>query len=872
MVISLDKQIFIYSVSTDAFYNDNEMKIHRKLNKSYNFRKALKKERSKLKKEDAVRDEKIKKHLKSTNIRVQKLKSKLYNELSSKENTRYLNPRYLNNRNIISVFDSVLSRTLEIEENELSEDIIVVQTYFFDVLEDIILNGFIHKDEKYICFTASAGQIRTKKTVFIKEKVWMEHRESLTCGLTVERINEQGGVNINKYLAYLALCNSATDDWTDFNIDKVVVVDDMESPVQSVVDFIDDKTYEITRKEMDILITHTDGCGMILPRKSKKSFMLRMPWIKGLLVPFPFDKFIREANKDSKDKKYGVITDIYGKQHNLIDDDIEIILTKSQFKMWKYYSSWEEYKNYYKRFKSQAGICNLEEDVIRNAKINYQMIQTLTDFSDEELETLCNLTNSHIHNIGKDRFTMLKILGVTNSNTEKNYLQQALEIYPELLSDRYAREILKQVKKSMVKEARAGKIEIDGKYTFICPDLYAFCEKLILSHKQPKGLLNNGEVYCSIFKNVDKLNCLRSPHLYREHAIRNNVVDSKKSKWFITKGIYTSCHDPISKILMFDNDGDKALVCSDPTLIRVAERNMEDIVPLQYEMAKAEAEQINNQSIYNGLKAAYSGGNIGEISNNITKIWNSGNINYEVIKLLCMENNFVIDYAKTLYKPKRPKEKGRLISSYTKAKVPHFFIYAKDKNIENVEAVNNSTVNKLKKIVRNPIISFKSANLGDLNYRMLLSNKEKVVNLDDDIISRYLHLETKSHFIINRNSGDTNNIRYVYFTIREDLLRINGDETYVVDTLVEYLYNHKKASFKTTLWECFGNVLVENLKHNTQCEFGNKTMQCDSCGTRLEATSNNKKYCDSCAGLSRKAYKARKEREYRKKRGQVKNL
>lgn len=79
-----------------------------------------------------------------------------------------------------------------------------------------------------------------------------------------------GGVNINKYLAYLALCNSATEHWTDFNINKAIVVDDMETPVRSVVDFIDDKTYEITRKTMDIPIEHTDGCGMILPRRSKK--------------------------------------------------------------------------------------------------------------------------------------------------------------------------------------------------------------------------------------------------------------------------------------------------------------------------------------------------------------------------------------------------------------------------------------------------------------------------------------------------------------------------------------------------------------------------------------------------------------------------
>jgi len=641
IVISLDKQVHIYSVDTSFFYNEKENKIHNKLNKAYRFKNHVKKLRNK-KNISAAFGLKLERHFTSINKRIKKLKDLLYAEFANNTEIRTLNESKIGKKHVISVFDSVLTRTLGIKQDTFSEDLIVVQTYFFNILEDIILNGFMFKGEKYVCFTASAGQIRTKKTVFIKESVLNKHQNSLTCGLSVDDINKQGGVNINKYLAYLALCNSATDPWTDFDIDKVIVVDDMETTVRSVVDFIDEKNYEITRKEMDILINHTDGCGMILPRKSKKSMMIRLPWIKGLLVPFPFDKFIREHNRNS-DIKCGIVTDIYGKQHDLLKDGIEIILTKSQFKMWKYYSDWDAYKEKFKKYNCQAGKCNEEEDLPANAKLNYQMLQTLTDMTDDEISEICKSTISSIMNIGKDKKTMLKVLGVVESNKYKNYLQQALEIYPELLSDTYSKEILKNVKRSMVKEARAGKIDVEGKYTFICPDLYAFCQWLILGEKQPSGLLANGEVSCRLYKNMPKLDCLRSPHLYLEHAVRTNVVDKEKGRWFITNGLYTSVHDPISKILMFDNDGDKSLVCADPTIIKVAERNMTDIVPLYYNMATAGKDIISNQAIYQGLKAAYTGGNIGIISNNITKIWNSGNVNLDVIKWLCMENNYVID-------------------------------------------------------------------------------------------------------------------------------------------------------------------------------------------------------------------------------------
>src|SRR5690606_18816836 len=124
------------------------------------------------------------------------------------------------------------------------------------------------------------------------------------------------------------------------------------------------------------------------------------PWIKGLCSPFAYDTFINKANQNKEGKVYGKVTDIYGKQWDLLKDDIEVIFTKSQFKMHKYYCNefdengnivkygWDTYKENYKRYNCTASKCNVEADVFKNARLNYQMIQTLTDISDKELETL----------------------------------------------------------------------------------------------------------------------------------------------------------------------------------------------------------------------------------------------------------------------------------------------------------------------------------------------------------------------------------------------------------------------------------------------------------------------------------------------------
>ncbi|WP_246627893.1 RNA dependent RNA polymerase [Paenibacillus oenotherae] len=793
------------------------------------------------------------------NERIKRLKERIVALFAQNKETRTLREDAAREGNIISVFDSVLTRTLGIEANTLSRDIIVVQAYYFHVLEDIIVNGFWFGGEKYISFTASAGQIRTKKTVFIKAQILEQHQQSLMCGLSIGRINAQGGININKYLAYLALCNSATDEWDGFDIDRAIVVDDMRTEVASVVDFIDENTYEITRQKMNIPINHTDGCGMILPGKQKKSMMIRLPWIKGLLVPFPFDKFIREQNRRQPAQRYGTVTDIYGKQYHLIDDKIEIILTKSQFKLWKYYSSWEEYKTYYKQYKCQAGVCNEEDEYFTDANMSYQTLQTLTDMTDEELNTLCSDTISKIIRIGTDKNTMLKVLGVVKANRNKNFFQQALDIYPELLNDTYSREILKDVKKKLVREARAGKIGVNSSYTFICPDLYAFSEYLVLGRKAPAGLLQNGEVYCALYKDQNKLDCLRSPHLYREHAVRSNVVDKEKSRWFVTDGLYTSVHDPISKILMFDVDGDKSLVCADDTIIRAAERNMHDIVPLYYNMANAEEELITNHNIYKGLTTAYTGGNIGIISNNISKIWNSEAMNLDVIKWLCMENNFTIDYAKTLYKPVRPKEIDQMIREYTKLKLPHFYLYAKDKTAQDVEKPNRSVVNRLEQLIPNPRLNFKAANLGSFDYTLLMSGKPP--GLNEAIIDKYTELDRKKRFmsIAPKDGETTSDDLQAYARIRNEILTINEDKYFVVDVLVEYLYQHKKSSHKTTLWSCFGDIIVENLRKHIK----EGTIQCELCGKRMERVSRNQKMCPECAV---KADREKAKQRMRKKR------
>ena len=556
-------------MDTSAFYDNDEMLIHNRLVRLYSLRKRVSDiDKPKKKKSGEQSDRKTYKpkksaerkkwekslegkldwKVKSVNRLLKKEKARLSELLDDAVNrnvTRELRQDAVTDKTVVNLFESDLTRSLGLEPFKLTDELFIINVFFFQVFNDLVKRGFMYNGEKYVFLTASAGQIRTKRFVAIKESSFKRIEQKLMCGLTIDELNERGGMNQNKFLAYLALMNSATDVWQDFDIDKSIVVDDWETAVPGLVDHIDGVSYEIRREMTETIIPHMDGCGIMLDETTR---MVRMPWVKGLLVTFPFDKFIKE-----KCGGEATVTDIYGNEHKIIEEDIRYIFTKSQFKLWKFYDSWDCYKARFKNFGCNACYCNVEEPYIPKSRINYQMLQTLSDMTDNEIDRIISKTAQEIDDVGNDYQVTMRLLGAIENNRYKSAMQEALLIYPELFKDSYNREILKQTKKSLVKQAKGGRLRVNGKYLFLAPDLYAFCEWLFLGEQNPQGLLADGDVYTNQYRDEETLACLRSPHLYREWAIRTNRRGLELDYWFGgTKCIYTSCHDLISRYLMFD--------------------------------------------------------------------------------------------------------------------------------------------------------------------------------------------------------------------------------------------------------------------------------------------------------------------------------
>lgn len=657
--------------------------------------------------------------------------------------------------------------------------------------------------------------------------------------------------------------------------------------------------YEYSNEICTVEIDHTDGCGMMLPCVSESNFMVRAPYVKGLLSTFDFIGFCREKNVPA------VIRDIYGKEHDLIAENIQILFTESQFKMWKHYKDWDEYKRYFKSCGAQFCKTNYEEEEILDVTTNYQFTQTLTDFTDEEIAQYTHNEYQKILNITKNKDTMLETLKAKKES--KNSFRAALAYYEELLWDEYIRKQLKDIRHKMIYDAMSGKIRMRNKRLYAIPDFYAACEFWFQHIEHPKGLLKKGEIACRVYQKYDKADVLRSPHLYQEHCVRNISHDPEVYRWFTTNGVHTAVDDLISRVLQFDVDGDQLNVVVEPLFVEVAERNVQkfDIIPLFYDADKADPEELNNMTIFNGLKRAHEFSNskdlsIGKISNMLTRLWNKDKPDRLVAAWLTRFNNLVIDAAKTgridhyNQYPLIERKINKAIGG-SKGRMPYWFqfsVNSRNKTDRKYLEPNKSTMNRICAVfepLKKKNINLKAANVPPFNWKMLLS--EDCTEDNQEMYNTFTNVaKVNVSNIVETRDGEYAKDRdiqagYDLLAARtaEAMTEVYGPLENSFPYITKRLYEGKgieRTSFKQMYWRVYGQIALENIiknmeTHKTCPKCGMKYpawethecppeikgyKRCERCGKMFYLTNSQQKRCTDCQEEIRREKEAERQK------------
>lgn len=451
------------------------------------------------------------------------------------------------------------------------DDIISVKVLSKKDYSYIARNGFDLNGKHYVRFAAGSGNLRRNTIIFINDELLSYMQEILMCGLN-GKIKK---INLAKLSAYFALCMSSVL-WV--RTPRVCVVKDFYTTITDQhVNYIDknDNIHEVIK---DIELNSADGQGLISPdmailwsgdmylNYTPSSFVVRSCWVKGNLVPFNFKKYAHQHNIDT-------ITDRWGQVHNI--DDIDVILSESQFKMAKYYSSWEAYESFYNEYGLKWGVAryNKKEDA-EYVKTNYQYLQVL-DLDEDDITGILSYTTDWIKQVcsGDKLYTLAYSIGVNDEcSTREDLLGHCNSVFTKaimknakLLNDSYVQKKIYNSIKESIREAKMGRIWVRGNYQFAISDPVAQCRSAL--GLSPDGLIPAHHVYSNFWNSrgiTGEIVCCRSPLTTYSEVVVNELSNTEEMReWYqyIKSGFIQSIYD-INVMLEADGDYDGDILFS----------------------------------------------------------------------------------------------------------------------------------------------------------------------------------------------------------------------------------------------------------------------------------------------------------------------
>ena len=484
------------------------------------------------------------------------------------------------------------------------DDIVNIKVVTKKEYKQIARDGFDLNGKHYVRFMVGSGQMRRNTVSFINEELYDYMQEHLMCGLDKKIKN----INLAKLSAYFALSFSSVL-WV--REPKVCVIKDFDTVIPNQkLNFIykdDEGKNQVKEIYKDLKLNSCDGQGIISPEMAQNwaedmhlnyvpcSFVVRTAFVKGNLVTFDFKEYARE-NGITK------IKDRYGTEYNV--DDIDVLLSESQFKMAKYYSAWEGYLSYHHSYNLKWGVARYNKEFDDEYVLtNYQYIQVL-DLDREDIKGLVSYTTDWFKNIcsGDKLYSLAYNIGIKNPedslseiiNSCGSAFTKAIVKNSKMLEDGYVqRKIYNSIKES-IRQAKLGRIWVKGNYQFMISDPIAQVRNAL--GLSPDGELQANEVYSNFWneRNVSGEVCLmRSPLThYSEINVERLAKTKEMEKWYkyIYSGVIYSIYD-IATVKHADSDFDGDIVCStnNEYFLKGAMRNE---IPITYEKEMVPTQRV----------------------------------------------------------------------------------------------------------------------------------------------------------------------------------------------------------------------------------------------------------------------------------------
>lgn len=757
----------------------------------------------------------------------------------------------------------------------------------------IITHRFDKEVEVFKSMLTGAGHSRNCKSLFIRTDIVNKMNKILLCGIPYNTLYKRPA----KWNAYYAMCTTDSEPVT--SLPNIIVIDDYEKNVIEYVDEVEEyvenengrliKKYKVNNNvKRKVVIKPFDGAGVVTPQcaarwalelnirnnKGKRylpsAFQFRaIPGIKGELYVIDIYRFMKEKNV-----RY--IRDIWGRLWDLQKHRIDCILTKSQFKFYDLYNSFEHWESEfvkeiygYKRTFNIASYAEDVEDLKKVVMLSYQPLQTLM-FKESEIHNLSSYGVDLLTRISTDINEFIKYRGML-AEDEKNLKSilppyyQALYKCKELFNDKYIYGKIQEDIQKLRNNLLAGKVIVRGNYQTLTPDIlgllqYAFGLPV-------EGLLRKGQIYSNYWsgQRKEKVDIIRNPHINMEHRIGYLRKSKKMDRWYEyqTTGILTSMYDTYLLALGgADTDGDHVCCIPDCNIIDAVIREIKSgngrtVIFKGYSGANgSKGINVNNTSALMKVNKDSFSNDIGSVINEISKLWSLklSNEIRDAIKICSCIGALVIDFAKTGEKAEIPKEIKELLKGIKK---PYFMRYL-SQNLELAKREDNAIKKAYLKYGKNidtigKLYQFQKPGSGnmdrlcmymeqelntignlniqmnkDFNYAMLLSENGRYI-CNQKVRKKIYGLQAIYKSISQEKNMDKSTgkdlereyksrYRYFFEYSKSELLSLGVDVNELIDVMVIIFYTDKQfvseSKQKDVLWNTFGEELVKRCEND----------------------------------------------------------
>ena len=488
--------------------------------------------------------------------------------------------------------------------------------------------GFSINGIPYKRLLGTNGGIKNSTIVFVSERL---HKTLIT------RIENGRNPNIPlvtaKLEAYKALTCSASAP-VSFPKGILIVNDCMTKFMSNIIyltDECDGDPIMEERKNQEIILNASDGCGLMHPELAKRwseelglDYVMsgcntRMSWEKGMAFTFDFIDFAEKIVGGNY-----IVKDAWGNDVDI--RDVELILTTSMVKLWDSYDSCDDYIKNSIANRYTFGVtktCPKELENERN--LNYQFLQSY-QFSDNDIEELIAPTMNEIEDIlGGDwrkAVLFLKGFGLNENNVERidDDIAKAVMIDQRMINDPFVQNTLYQTIKNRINEAKVGVLKVHGNYSIVSGDPYALCQSIF--GLKVTGLLKTGEVYNKYWADsgADQLVCFRAPMTCHNNILSVTPNCSEEAKYWYrymeTCTIFNSWDTSCAALNGMDFDGDLVLLTDNPVLVR----NIKKQPALMCAQRKAE-KRVSSEEDFIRSNIESFGNDIGQTTNWITSMF-----------------------------------------------------------------------------------------------------------------------------------------------------------------------------------------------------------------------------------------------------------